>query len=392
LEVKQKKVAQQLRNFERALGEYKLDEPLSRFLTRFYKSNRRMGSSDRRMTSRLCYNYFRVGHIAADQAPEARLVIAEFLCETASDLVDVHRPQWSAYQQGELADKINFLEQQGIPCDDAIFPFYSHLSLSIDPKQFCRSQLIQPDLFLRVQKHAVLAVEEELTKNAIPFEKVGPYSYRLPNGAQLQQIKKIEGLFEVQDLSSQESLDIAHIAKNQSWWDACAASGGKSLLLLHKEPSIQLLVSDIRLSVLRNLDERFLRANIRTAYRKKVLDLTVDVEHLLHGERFDGIILDAPCSGSGTWGRTPEMMSQFSESNIADFASLQQKIAARASKYLQKDGQLIYITCSVFREENEDIVAYLEDTCGLKVEAMNLIKGYHRKSDSMFAARLRKIQ
>ncbi|KGE12769.1 Fmu (Sun) domain protein [Sphingobacterium deserti] len=350
-----------------------------------------MGSSDRRMTSRLCYNYFRIGGATFQEDPLQRLILAEFLCESVSDLVDVHRSQWSTHQQAPLPDKIGFLAGQGISFEDDIFPFHRHLSQAIDKKAFCRSHLVQPDLFIRVQKHAVAEVEAELAKNAIPFDKVRPYSYRLPNGAQLQQIKKIEGLFEVQDLSSQESLDVAEIEKGQSWWDACAASGGKSLLLLHKEPNLQLMVSDIRLSVLRNLDERFLQANVKTHYRKKVLDLTEDVDHIMQNERFDGIILDAPCSGSGTWGRTPEMIKQFSEDKIRDFSSLQRNITKRAADYLKKNGQLVYITCSVFREENEEVIDYLEKECGLKLEELKLIAGYNRKSDSMFAARLRKI-
>ncbi|RYE27820.1 MAG: RsmB/NOP family class I SAM-dependent RNA methyltransferase, partial [Sphingobacteriaceae bacterium] len=172
-----------------------------------------------------------------------------------------------------------------------------------------------------------------------------------------------------------------------SWWDACAASGGKTLLLHEQEPDLKLVVSDIRESVLDNLDERLQLASIRK-YQKKVLDLTQNVDSVLHDYAFDGIILDAPCTGSGTWGRTPEMISQFSVSRIAFFQSLQKKISLNVIKYLKPGKPLIYITCSAFREENEDVVNYLVKEAGLILESSEVLKGYERKSDTMFVARL----
>src|SRR5690606_16498436 len=89
-EINERRVEQQLRNFERAIGAYQNDEPFARFLGRFFKENKQMGSSDRRMTSRLCYNYFRIGNALSNTGIRDRLIVAEFLCETESDLVS-HR-------------------------------------------------------------------------------------------------------------------------------------------------------------------------------------------------------------------------------------------------------------------------------------------------------------
>src|SRR5690606_11580653 len=129
---------------------------------------------------------------------------------------------------------------------------------------------------------------------------------------------------------------------------------------------------------LRNLDERFGKANIKTNYKKKVLDLTQDIDHLMDGETFDAILVDAPCSGSGTWGRTPEMLSQFDEERIQAFAYLQRQIVDTVVRYLKPQGMLVYITCSVFEAENEQLVRYLEDKYGLVVEEGGIIKGYNR--------------
>lgn len=123
-------------------------------------------------------------------------------------------------------------------------------------------------------------------------------------------------------------------------------------------------------------------------YQKKLLDLTQNPDSVLHDYAFDGIILDAPCSGSGTWGRTPEMINQFDVSKIAFFQRLQKTIALNVIKYLKAGKPLIYITCSAFKEENEYVVNYLVKEAGLELESSELLKGYERKSDTMFVARL----
>jgi len=192
--------------------------------------------------------------------------------------------------------------------------------------------------------------------------------------------------YQVQDLSSQKTGVFFEPASWDYWWDCCAASGGKSLLLHDLEPKVQLLVSDVREDSLNNLDERFQEAGIKK-YQKKVLDLLQNNDPDLHHYEFDGIILDAPCSGSGTWGRTPEMLYYFDDHKIAYFSKLQKAIAGNVAKYLKEGKPLIYITCSVFRQENEDVVAWIEENLPLKLEKSEVIKGYNDKADTMFAAR-----
>ena len=230
----------------------------------------------------------------------------------------------------------------------------------------------------------------------VNFNEVSAQTLALPNGTKLDlifggqdNILKKSYPFEVQDLSSQQTVSYFQPNRYEHWWDACAASGGKSLLLFSQEPLIKLVVSDIRESVLNNLDERFIGAGLRT-YQKKVLDLTQNADPILHDFQFDGIILDAPCSGSGTWGRTPEMISQFDEYKIAGFHNLQKTIATNVIKYLKPGKPLIYITCSVFREENENVVACLVNDLGLQLESSAVLKGYENKADTMFVARLLK--
>ena len=159
------------------------------------------------------------------------------------------------------------------------------------------------------------------------------------------------------------------------------------MLLYELEPTIKLVVSDIRESILSNLDDRFQQAGLKK-YQIKLLDLTQNPDFVMHNYSFDGIIIDAPCSGSGTWGRTPEMISQFDAGKIDFFHRLQQDILRNVVKYLKPGKPLIYITCSAFRAENEAIISFMTYELGLKLEDSQILKGYETKADTMFVSRL----
>ncbi|HEY0896354.1 MAG TPA: RsmB/NOP family class I SAM-dependent RNA methyltransferase [Sphingobacteriaceae bacterium] len=230
-------------------------------------------------------------------------------------------------------------------------------------------------------------MESRLEEAGVAFQRVEEHGLAMDNGTKLNQLFPDSRPFEVQDLSSQRTAAFFKPSAGEYWWDACAASGGKSLLLFHQEPDLKLLVSDIRESILQNLDDRFRSAGL-LSYQKKVLDLTRTVDPELHHYAFDGIILDAPCTGSGTWGRTPEMIGQFQERKILQFQRLQKTIAAEVVRYLKPGKPLIYITCSAFREENEEVVSHLTGSSGLELESMKVLAGYEEKADTMFVARL----
>jgi 16S rRNA (cytosine967-C5)-methyltransferase len=382
---------QQLRTFLRILDEYPANTPLAKFLPVYFRKNKQMGSSDRRSASRLLYTFFRLGKAAAELSAEERLFIAEFLCNAEPSVFLEHfRPEMNSLITQTTDEKLRWLAvHQPEFKPDNIFPFHQHLSNGISKDEFIKSLLIQPDLFIRLHPGKEELVKSKLRQSEISFTEESPATLRLPNGSKLEQVMEDAGYFEIQDLSSQQTGQYFEPKRYEQWWDACAASGGKSLLLFHEQPEIKLLVSDIRESVLHNLDERFAKAGLRK-YHKKELDLLQNQDQILHHYEFDGIILDAPCTGSGTWGRTPEMISQFEEHKIQSFQNLQKAIVQNVVKYLKPSKPLIYITCSVFREENEDVVDYLTNELGLKLEKSEVLKGYEKRADTMFVARLLK--
>src|SRR6201996_2011085 len=383
------KALNQLKTFQRILGSYPAETPLSKFLPGFYRQNKQMGSTDRKVASRLIYNYFRLGKALFNTPTEDRLIVAEFLCNNQINSFLQHfKPEWALCIGFDIDEKIKLVKTAypDFKLND-VFPWSAELSDGINKDVFLKSFFIQPDLFIRVRKGFEQHVKALLTKESIVFKDEGNGCLALPNGTRLETIFPQQNWFEVQDLSSQQTAQYFKPQKWEAWWDACAASGGKSLLLHELQPDLKLVVSDIRESVLSNLDERFQQAGL-IKYQKKLIDLTKNVDPELHNYEFDGVILDAPCSGSGTWGRTPEMINQFQPQKIEFFQRLQQSISRNVVKYLKPGKPLIYITCSAFKAENEDAVDFMVKELGMKVEEQTVLKGYENKADTMFVARL----
>lgn len=382
------RVEYQLKAFEQVLQNYDGSLPLHRFLPAYFKQNKQMGSSDRRWATRHLYSFFRLGKALSDLTNEERLSVADFLChDTLSLIVEKNLPDLAERITAPQSEKIDLISSRYPEFKlEEIYPFNSHLSADVDKTNFYKSFFLQPDLFIRVAADDVSSIVSELQSENIEVKQISETALSLPNGTKLENILK-DGSYQVQDLSSQHTGTYFKPDKWDKWWDCCAASGGKTLLLHSLEPVLDLLVTDLRESILLNLDERFRLAGIRK-YHKKELDLLKNNDQILHHYTFDGIILDAPCTGSGTWGRTPEMLTFFEERKINQFSTIQKAIVNNVVKYLKPGKPLIYITCSAFFEENEDIVKHIIENLPLELESMELIKGYDRNADTMFVARL----
>ena len=383
------KVEHQIRAFEQIFKNYDGVQPLHRFLFSYFKQNKQMGSSDRRWATRYIYSFFRLGKALNAEGKIQRLAIGDFLCnQSPSMIVETYLPELKGRILDSVSEKLDLIKK-AYPLFELndVFKFSEVLSAGIDEEAFQSSFFTQPDLFIRVPIRDIAKLVEDLELSNLEFDRIGEKTLALPNGSKLEQLLANHKTYQVQDLSSQKTSELFKPAKYDYWWDCCAASGGKSLLLYDLEPQIQLLVSDVRENSINNLQERFQEAGLKK-YQKKVLDLLQNNDQDLHHYEFDGILLDAPCTGSGTWGRTPEMLYYFDEHKVSYFAKLQRSIAANVIKYLKPGKPLVYITCSVFKQENEDVVNWLLEKLPLELESMDVIKGYGLKADTMFAARL----
>lgn len=386
------KVHHHIRAFEQLLASYDGKLPLHRHLVGYFKLNKQMGGKDRRWASRYIYSYFRLGKALIELPTLTRLAIADFLCNTDVSLItEAHFAEGVEHVGLDVSAKLAYLKTiyPSFQLAD-VFPFKQELSEGVDKEAFLQSLFVQPDLFIRVAKQKLPSVKLAIEGAGISVKQIGDTCLAMPNGTKLADVISDEGCYQVQDYSSQLTGKYFEPQAYDYWWDCCAASGGKSLLLHSLQPKVKLLVSDLRQTILDNLKERFASAGLKN-YQAKVLDMLEDNEQILHHYNFDGVLVDAPCSGAGTWGRTPEMLYFFEEAKVAHYKKLQQQIASNVMKYVNEGKPIIYMTCSIFKSENEDVVQYLMDQFPLRLEKMELIKGYENKADSMFVARLVKV-
>lgn len=380
-------LASYLRSAEAILKLYDGAVPFASFLKEYFRSNKKFGSRDRREITQLCYCFFRIGTLAQNRTIEEALIFGQFLCSSEGNpYIIEYRPEWVQQLSNTVEGKLKLLGTTGAE----LFPLSSELTSVINHEQFGQSLLIQPDLFIRIRPGKEQKVITQLTEHQVNYQRIGDDCIRLPNATKVDQLLDIDVDVVIQDLSSQRSLDILFSSVNneKSWkvWDCCAASGGKSMLMYDHVMNVDLTVSDVRQSIMVNLQKRFARAGIRN-YQSFVADVATGNFSLK--DRYDIVVCDAPCSGSGTWSRTPEQLQYFSKEKIDHYTSLQKKIAVNASASLKKGGYLLYITCSVFEDENEGVVTYLTQQTDLQLVSSAYSIGYDKKADTLFSALLR---
>ena len=385
------------------IKQYDGNVPLAVYLKSFFAANKKYGSKDRKQISHLCYCFFRTGKMFAFNNPakddvllKQYITAALFLCsQEPNDLLLQLEPQWNELAHLALADKFSILKNHTsfffLSSLSSVFPWKEELSETIDHALFCKHFFIQPDLFIRVRPGYKESVEHTLMNAQIPYHFINNACIGLPNHTKVQEILKVDKEIVIQDYSSQrvaEFMEPVQRDKRLVVWDCCAASGGKSILAIDVLKNIELTVSDIRSSIIANLNKRFNAAGI-IHYKSIVADLTNN-SHPLFKQSFNLVVCDAPCSGSGTWGRTPEQLFYFRAEQITEYHLLQKKIVYNVLPAVKPGGYLLYITCSVFKKENEAIVDEILISGNMQVVQSGIIKGYDKKSDTMFAALLQK--
>lgn len=162
------------------------------------------------------------------------------------------------------------------------------------------------------------------------------------------------GEFEMQDISSQAVGHVCAPKPGETWWDACAGEGGK---LLHLSDLMQnkglIWASDRAEWRLKYLKQRAARARAFN-YRSALWDGS---ERLPTRTKFDGILVDAPCSGIGTWQRNPHARWTTTPEDVHELAAIQKKLLAHASSLLKPGGKLVYSVCTLTNAETEQVAA-----------------------------------
>lgn len=367
----------QLRYASEIVKKYDGKIPLSAWLKNYFRLNKQMGSRDRKTLSEMVYGFYRLGGNVFDSVEE-RLLSFIAISENLPAVKDY-------FFEGEKNTSL----KNGVKISvDEIFSYTQHLSNGIEADNFSKSFLVQPDLFVRIRPGNKQNVLEKFKEGNVLFKELDDNCISLPNSTKVESLIELDKEGVIQDKSSQDTATFFRefsqkMPTNAKVWDCCAASGGKSILAYDILDKPIITVSDIRESIIHNLDGRFNRAGI-SYHSSFVTDLT-SPQTKIPASVYDLVIADVPCSGSGTWARTPEQLYFFKEERIAHYSGLQKKIISRVASSMKAGGYLLYITCSVFAEENEKNTDYFRQNFGLTPVKSELIKGYNQKADTLYA-------
>ncbi len=364
-----------------------LKTPLDGFLDKYYRNRRFIGSKDRRTITTTLYEMIR-SRALIDHALTAfcnlstlndrlRLIAFLVLIKKMPELSVLELFEGQTYGLPALkADEILHLgtlqKEQSTPIDasNAVLAnvpewlfneeLYSGIFRSALLDELDALNKAAPtDIRVNPQKTSLTALQSMLTEHGIKSEQTphALHALRVEGRPSLKALNAFrEGHFEFQDEGSQLIASLVAFKEPRTILDLCAGAGGKTVHLgciLNDKSSIT--ATDIQPKRLLEAKKRARRAGLKTV---TFIDYPLDNPAILleTHPQFECVLIDAPCTGSGTWRRKPELKWRLKREDITLMARLQGKILARASSLVCPGGDLVYVTCSIFYEENESIV------------------------------------
>jgi len=391
--------------------------PADALLNHHLRSHRELGSRDRRFLSQAVFSYFRwygwtVGKLQLPVSDACLLGVALDSAELAQSFQYLEsrcKLPFGVEPLGEksIEEKRDALNEgfkdrpdfQPLEISDLVFSEFESVvdseqaerciaSFQHRPPAWIRSRTEPAKLVQALKEKEITAVVHEQVAAAISVE--GGVSLAHALGEQASQ-------FVVQDIASQCVALACAPKKGGDWWDACAGAGGKSMHLMDlMQLDGKVLATDVRIPALKEVKKRARKhgiKGIRTQPHNAVYDEPFK-------KTFDGVLVDAPCSGWGTWSRNPDARWRASKRDVIQCATRQLKILHTTTWCVKPGGVLVYAVCSLTQPETEGVVAlFLEKHPNFKLESfVNPLTGeptdgkvqiwpWEAPGDAMFIAR-----
>ncbi|RUO98240.1 RsmB/NOP family class I SAM-dependent RNA methyltransferase [Hyphomicrobium sp.] len=346
-------------------------QPISIALTDWGKAHRFAGSGDRNAIGGLVYDAMRrrasivwaMGEdspraLALGAAASALGITAESVA-TACDGTDHAPPPLSPAEQAGLTRSLSDAPehiQADIP--EWLWPsFSSQFGTDAIAEGQAMARRAPADLRVNTLKSTPEKVLKALAGFGAEPCALSPIGVRIapPTGAQRTPNLQAEaafqaGWFEIQDEGSQLAALLAGAGPRKQVLDLCAGAGGKTLALAAgMQNTGQIYAYDADRNQLKPIFERIKRAGVRNVQVMRAGD-EVAVDTL--GPRFDVVLADAPCTGTGTWRRRPDAKWKLKSEALKARAAEQQSVLRRAASLVKPGGRLLYVTCSILPEEN----------------------------------------
>lgn len=326
-------------------------------LTAWARASRFAGSKDRAAVRDHVFDVLRARRSLGDGT--GRNLMAQLLLRGGLD-IDAHfsgaghapAPLTDA-ERTELAQPIALSRAAACDLPDWLWPLWQE-SLGSDAQTTARAQQARADVFLRVNQRRG-SVKTAI--DALAAEGIAASPHRSVQGClqvtqNARRVKTsaayMDGLVELQDAASQFAVTATPVREGCRFLDFCAGGGGKALAFADRYNAV-VFAHDIAPKRMVDLPARAARAGV------KIGQLTT--AQVAEQGPFDVVFCDAPCSGSGTWRRTPDAKWRLTPERLALLQDVQADVLATAAPLVHPKGVLVYATCSVLHGENDDAVA-----------------------------------
>lgn len=309
---------------------------------------------------------------------DRREFFIEFFSKKDQDLLSIENLMWQGFRPGWKTLLQDRQEKSQ----------WSNTEL----QAFIEKKNQQPPVWLRIQKDIdVEKLKDSLFAQGVEAITDAHGNIGLQGGKSISAAEEYKaGAIEIQDLASQLIAKTVDAKAGQKVWDVCAGAGGKSLAIAAPMKNKgMLLATDIHQY---KLDELKRRAKVAELFN--IRQFTWDAEaplrlpkEVAQQKGFDWILVDAPCSSSGTWRRNPDAAWRLSNDDTVELCQLQQKILHQAQFSLKENGFLVYATCSWQVSENEQQVEqFLKQHPEYTLVKQTILGSPELDSDTMFVA------
>ncbi|MFR0922417.1 MAG: 16S rRNA (cytosine(967)-C(5))-methyltransferase RsmB [Clostridia bacterium] len=264
-------------------------------------------------------------------------------------------------------------------------------------EQICKNSNLKPNITIRVNRLKIAKKEliQKLEQKGIECKEPENEEMNTQDFLILSKVKNIEnlqefkdGFFTIQDLSAGQTAKILDPRPGERVLDACSAPGGKTTYLAElMENKGKIKAWDIHEHRTKLVEQNANRLGINII-ETQVKDATQYDKNL--DEKFDKILLDVPCLGIGVIKRKPDIKWQRKPEDIEEITLIQRKILENCSKYLKKGGTLVYSTCSILKEENEEIVIkFLSENKQFEIDGENMVNILpNKEKDGFFICKI----